>query len=267
MFNNNKLKVLFVTGCSNNGRNSLSNFIENSLKITISLRHSLLQPTPNDDQEKLDFLEKVSKEFCQNTGDKDISVYKELQQQVEENVLAVLCGRVPLKLREAYISRTESLFAAMAKISGKEVMLDITGSPGRLAALSLCPNLKVIPLLLVRDVSEEAQEIPPPSYLGRVFTWLSINFISLVVMRKFERRIIIRLKELYLLPVKAIQRIATHIDVDLSDIEEVLRRKKSCCIPTPDPSFRKMPSWGVRLLAELVSFPLTAYFIRCRLKG
>lgn len=68
---------------------------------------------------------------------------------------------MPLKLREAYISRTESLFAAMAKISGKEVMLDITGSPGRLAALSLCPNLKVIPLLLVRDVSEEAQEIPP----------------------------------------------------------------------------------------------------------
>ena len=54
-------------------------------------------------------------------------------------------------LLQNYLLHTEKLYEAIAKVSGKNIIIDSSRLPGRLLALSSSNKLKIIPLYLIRD--------------------------------------------------------------------------------------------------------------------
>lgn len=152
------------------------------------------------------FFSKVLIEYFAITGSRDFSEYERLRRRVERfsQLPRTLLGLLPSHELHAYLKHTEALYQAIARVSGKRIILDTSKRPGRLALLSRCRTLRLTPVHLVRDgrgyiwsclkrerkvgIENSKQYSTPRPALKSLIFWLAINFASLLCLLNFRIR-------------------------------------------------------------------------------
>jgi hypothetical protein len=159
--------------------------------------------------------------------------YAELQRAVEP------MGRLSLLTRSwapadndetaRFLRQTASLYRAASEVSGRSVMVDSTGTPGRLAALIKAPGLEVSAVHLIRDprgtavsFAKQLRKAGAPneglSAHMSALHWRRRNAESELVLAQLSprRRIRIRYEDLVEDPVVELDRIGALLDLDLT---------------------------------------------------
>jgi hypothetical protein len=92
-------------------------------------------------------------------------------------------------LLDNYLNHTEKLYAAIAKVSGKNIIIDSSRLPGRLLALSHSNKLDIYPVFLIRDARGVINSLikkynrnyggKMPGIIRHILTWNAKNLLSL----------------------------------------------------------------------------------------
>lgn len=160
----------------------------------------------------------------------------------QENIESILSSRRILRRtlnRQAfrsYADKTFSLFEAIKRHSGKEIIVDSSKLPGRALALTSIPGIDLFVIHLVRDGRGVAwsllqgynrdvkagvqKDIKPKSALRTAARWCVVNVATEALRWKLGQRRYIRVKyeDLVVDPVPTLERIGELIDLDLADI-------------------------------------------------
>ena len=88
-----------------------------------------------------------------------------------------------------YLNHTEKLYAAIAKVSGKNIIIDSSRLPGRLLALSVSNKLDIYPVYMIRDPRGVINSLikkynrnyggKKPGLIRHILTWNAKNLLSL----------------------------------------------------------------------------------------
>jgi hypothetical protein len=176
-------------------------------------------------------------------GDKTARLV-ELQNRFERlrsipQIVAASLFRPSRDFRE-YGKLLTSLYAAIAEVSGKSVIVDSTKYPGRAMALLRTRGIQVRLLHLVRDgraVIWSYRRKPNVDFHGNVIDidsdrlarwttkqWLWVNALSeLAVKMAGKKAVRIRYEDLVLHPERELARVGSKLDLDLRPVAELLQ--------------------------------------------
>ncbi|MHA2122470.1 MAG: hypothetical protein ACW990_14810, partial [Promethearchaeota archaeon] len=131
-------------------------------------------------------MEKVSKELLELERTKNyLRLRKYFKNKKNKHVQTLLTN---------YLSHTEKLYEAIAKVSGKNIIIDSSRLPGRLLALSSSTNLEIFPIYLIRDprgvinslIKKDFRNYGKKRYstIRHIISWNAKNLLSLDGIRK-----------------------------------------------------------------------------------
>lgn len=159
--------------------------------------------------------------------------YADLQRAIEPIGQLSLLTRswAPADSDEAvrFLHQTSSLYRAASEVSGRAILVDSTGTPGRLAALIRAPGLEVSAVHLIRDprgtavsFAKQLREVGAPNEGLPVFKsalhWLRRNAESELVLANLPpaRRLRLRYEDLVEDPKAELDRIGRMLHLDLA---------------------------------------------------
>lgn len=173
----------------------------------------------------------------------DIAEYRQEQEEIE----TILSLRRLLRRAfggssfQTYARKTLSLFEAIRRHSGKEIVVDSSKLPGRALALASIPGIDLFVIHLVRDGRGVAwsllqsykkdikaglqREIKPKSAVRTAARWCVVNLATEALRWKLGRGRYIRIKyeDFVADPVAMLNRIGEMTDLDLTEIALGLR--------------------------------------------
>jgi len=255
--NYDTIEVLYIVGAGRSGSTVLDTVLgNNSDVIGVGELSYLIEDgfkmgekcSCGHPPDTCEFFSRVRDVYFEITGDRNFDKYDRIRSLIERPIMMplVMLGLVPRRLIDYYCTRTEALFRAIHIVSGKRIILDSSKRPGRLAVLSYCKGLNVIPLHLVRDgrgyiwsklkkqrrIGIEGKNLYsiPKSSLHSSFVWVLVNIASFIAMyyyslrRKQNKRLFLSYEEFCRSPVRNLIRIGEMLSLNVNDIVSKLEK-------------------------------------------
>lgn len=188
--------------------------------------------------DECDFFSKVRDRYYEITGDCSYEAYENVRDKVERlwKLPFLLFGLIPPKTIRDYQEKTEAMYQAISDVSGKTIILDSSKRPGRLAALSHCKNINIVPIHLVRDgrgyiwstmkqqkrIGFESGEVLSrrKHLLESIGVWSLVNLASLTSLaylklkKQGKRKMVLRYDHFCKDPSIAIAKISNFLELD-----------------------------------------------------
>lgn len=187
----------------------------------------------------------VVREWLQRSRLESVEVYEGLRQRAESVrclPMLVLRTRRPSPPFQRYLEATASLFATIASLSGRPVVVDTSKTAARACTLNLVPEVDVRLVHLVRDprgvcfsmtkprAEDLAAGVPstrgPQPVRRTAARWILRNVIAAWVRRRHDpaRSVLVRYEDLVADLSGTLGRIAAAIDVDLGEVIRGVRQ-------------------------------------------
>lgn len=132
--------------------------------------------------------ESISNEFREFEKLKNYFKLKKIEKNNSDNTLKLLLDK--------YLEHNEKLYEIIAKVSGKNVLVDISRIPGRLLALSFSKKIELYPVYLMRDPRGVLNSFVQAdnryygenrhSILKQLITWNANTFFSIKHIKKLS---------------------------------------------------------------------------------
>ena len=208
-----KIKIVYLTGYGKSGATLIGRHLGNSKeaffvgKLKYFWKRGLLKNEEctcgenvdscnfwkNVTDEYLKFFtsidnESISNEFREFEKLKNYFKLKKIEKNNSDNTLKLLLDK--------YLEHNEKLYEIIAKVSGKNILVDISRIPGRLLALSFSNKIEIYPVYLMRDPRGMLNSFVQAdnhwygenrhSILKQLITWNANTFFSIKHIKKMS---------------------------------------------------------------------------------
>jgi hypothetical protein len=169
------------------------------------------------------FWKEVRYHWRELAGGEDLPRYARLQRRFERTrsiplVLYSLYRRYPLF--DEYVQSTILLFTAVARVAGRNVVVDASKNPVRALALSRTPEVDFTIVHLIRDARGVAWSFNRSSQpvAKTALFWIAITLVSSFVSKFSHKSLLLRYEDLACFPRTALSRIQPFVGLSYDDV-------------------------------------------------
>jgi hypothetical protein len=226
------LRVLYIMGHSRSGSTILNNLLGSHQQVVATGElvnlvergwNKHLPCSCGEPGDLCPFWKEVRRHWGELAGGEDLPRYVRLQRRFERTrniplVLLSLYRRDPLF--NEYVRSTTLLFTAIARVAGRDVVVDSSKNPVRALALSRAPQLDVTIVHLIRDARGVAWSFNRSSqpFAKTALSWIAITLISTLVIKFGHKSLSLRYEDLARFPRTALGRIQPLVGLSYDDV-------------------------------------------------
>jgi hypothetical protein len=215
------LRVLYIMGHSRSGSTILNNLLGfHQQVVAVGELANLVERGWNkhlpcscgEPGDLCPFWREVRQHWNELAGGEDLPRYARLQRRFERTrsiplILYSLYRGDPLF--NEYVRSTILLFTAVARVAGRDVIVDASKNPVRALALSRAPEIDLTIVHLIRDARGVAWSFNRSSQpvAKTAFFWMAITLISSLVSKFSRKSLLLRYEDLARFPRTALGRI------------------------------------------------------------
>jgi len=243
-----KTNIIYLMGAGRSGTTALATFLGNSKEVlTIGEMHQFFEHISEkktcscgEPLKECSFWSKVLQKLPQEYLDNP-NKYKNFCEQFEyhSSIPKYLFNKYSKQDIQEYTTINETIFKAIADNNPqKRYFLDSAKYIGRFLGLRKSSELNIKAIYVIRDVrgvinsfSKSVQT--PRKPLSTIVYWLIINSIAEFVFRTSPKGTVIKLKyeDFIENPIKEFNRLEKFLEIDLTDIKEIIKNDKSFKMP------------------------------------
>ncbi len=302
-----KIKIVYLTGYGKSGATLIGRHLGNSKEaffvgeLKYFWKRGLLKNEECTCGEKVDscnfwkrvideyleFFPSIDKESISN----EFREFEKLKNYFKLKKVEEIKGDNALKLLlDKYLEHNEKLYEIIAKVSGKNILVDISRIPGRLLALSFSNKIEIYPVYLMRDPRGMLNSFVQAdnhwygenrhSILKQLLTWNANTFFSIKHIKKLRvgKFLFILYSDYVRNPSRELNQLDELINDEFNnevkngkvfinlDPGQVFAGNRSRLVSgnvtiTEDTKWKQQLSWLNKVLATVISLPLYKYTV------
>ena len=228
-------------------------------------------------------IEKISKDLSELEKTKNYFKLRKFLKNRNDNYIQ--------QLLDTYLKHTEKLYETIARVSGKDIIVDSSRLPGRLLALSLSTRIEIFPIYIIRDPRGVINSLIKKDFRNygeirnsifkHILTWNVKNLLSVDSVKKLNSNDTIYLwyKNFTRNPAQVLEKIKKTLNCTLNYKKENgkvslhlepghvftgnrSRHDTGKITIAEDTKWKQELSWQRKLLVSITSLPLLKYMVK-----